>query len=200
VEVEVRQRLKQFGVALAVLVTVLGLARLVRGDDGEELCDVATAIRTLQPTADLERADRLAEVFHGAGRAYRLDPLLLVALGFRESSLLADVELRRRRGALGELGLMQSHGAALQVRPVDCSHHLVRRGAGREGLAYCQVRTGAAWLAEAREHCGGSMWRWVGAYGMGQCPSEGYARTMRSTQRARELYCRVADCETRWPR
>lgn len=196
-----RQRLKQFGVALAVLVTVLGLARLVRGDGGEELRDVATAIRTLQPTADLERADELAEVFHGAGRDYRLDPLLLVALSFRESGLSREVELRHRRGALGELGLMQSHGAALQVRPADCSHHLVRRGAGREGLAYCQVRTGAAWLAEARTHCGGSWWRWVAAYGMRHCPSERYARTMHSTQRARALYCRIADdCDRRWPR
>jgi hypothetical protein len=190
-----------FGLAVLVIVTVTGLAQLVEGDDGEDLREVATAIRTLQPGADLERAETLAEVFNDAGRDYRLDPLLLVALSFRESGLSRDVELRRRRGDLGEYGLMQCHGAALQVRPADCSHHLVRNGEGRSGFAYCQVRTGAAWLAEAREGCGGSWWRWIGAYGMGHCPTERYARTMTSTQRARELYCRIVDdCDQRWPR
>ncbi len=188
-----RQRLMFFGVALAVVVTVLAIGHLADGDDGQDLREVATAIMTLQPAADLDRADTLAEVFHGAGETYRLDPLLLVAISFRESGLSREVELRRRRGELGELGLMQSHGAALQVRPAGCNRHLVG--------ARCQVHTGAAWLAEARDGCGGSRWRWVGAYGMGHCPSERYARTMRSTRRARDFYCRIVDdCDRRWPR
>jgi hypothetical protein len=178
-----------FGVALAVIVTVMGLARFVEGDGGEDLREVATAILTLQPAADLERADTLAEVFRDAARDHDHDPLLLVAIGFRESSFALEVEQHRRLGDLGEGGLMQTHGAALRYRPRDCPLPLPG--------ARCQVQTGAAWLAEAREHCGGSRWRWVAAYGLGMCPSEAMAREDGATIVARRHYLRIGG---RWPR
>jgi hypothetical protein len=188
-----RDKLILFGVAVAVMVTVLGVARLCEGDDGPELRDVATAIRTLQPAADLERADELAEVFRDAGRDHRLDPLLLIAVSFRESSLALDVERHERRGLLGEGGLMQTHGAALRYRPTDCPLPLPG--------ARCQVQTGAAWMAQARDHCGGSWWRWVAAYGLGACPSEAAAREHGPVKVARWHYCRIrSDCDQRWPR
>jgi hypothetical protein len=177
--------------AIALAVTGFfcwGWARLFQGcevyaDDGRGLRAVSQGIRTLQPAADLERADTLAVVFGNAGQRNKVDPLLLVAISFRESSLLESVESRRIRGNLGELGLMQCHGKALQFRPADCSHHLVG--------ARCQVETGAAYLAEARRQCGGSWWRWIAAYGMGHCPSESYARTVRGAQRACRYYSRI---------
>ena len=152
-------------------------------DDDVALETIADGIRELQPGADVDRSERLAVVFSEAGQRYRHDPLLLVAISFRESSLLESVESRRRRGSLGELGLMQCHGRALTYRPADCDHHLIG--------AYCQVETGAAYLAQARDHCGGSWWRWVAAYGMGHCPSEGYARTTRGAQNANRYYNRI---------
>lgn len=157
-----------------------GCSGLAIGDTGPTLAEVAQGVQTLQPGADAERAARLAGVFHAAGRRNKLDPLLLVAISFRESSLLESVESRRVKGSLGELGLMQCHGKALGFRPADCSQHLVG--------ARCQVETGAAYLAEARDHCRGSWWRWVAAYGMGQCPTERYARTVRGAQRAHRYY------------
>jgi|GEM_PF-3924372 len=157
-------------------------------DDGPSPAAVAAAIRTLQPATAEPRANRLATVFHTAAHDHGHDALLLVAIAFRESSLSKAVELRRRRGALGELGLMQSHGAALRVRPADCNHHLVG--------ARCQVQTGAAWLSYARMQCGGSWWRWVAAYGLRACPSERMAREDGPARVAHRHYLRIGG--TRW--
>ncbi len=150
---------------------------------GEAPDPIAAGIRHLQPTATPDRAARLASVFRAAGDRHKLDPLLLVAVSFRESSLSQSVESRRKRGALGELGLMQSHGVALGFRPADCTHHLIG--------ARCQVETGAAFLSEARRQCGGSWWRWVAAYGLGACPSEERARTMTGVRIARRYYVAI---------
>ena len=192
-----RQRLMFLGVAMATVVTVLAVGRLAVGDDGPTLRDVASGIRTLQPNADLERAEELAVVFRDAGHRNNHDPLLLVAISFRESSLLRRVEARRQLGALGEFGLMQNHGVSVGFRPADCDHHLLPTHPERS-RAYCQVQTGAAFLAHAREQCGGSWWRWVAAYGMSSCPSEGYARTVRGAQRANRYYNQIGG--TQWPR
>jgi hypothetical protein len=183
--------LKIIGWGLAVTVAIWFSFASVRwlegceahGDDSVSVTDVARGVHELQPTATEERAMRLGHVFHTAGRNHDLDPLLLVAISFRESSLLESVEHRRRRGELGELGLMQCHGKALGFRPVGCDHHLVG--------ARCQVETGAAYLAEARRQCSGSWWRWIAAYGMGACPTERYAKTTRGTQRACRYYTRI---------
>jgi len=146
--------------------------------------EVATAIETLKPTIKAPRRDRLAVVFHKAAQDHRHDPLLLVAISFRESSFFLAVEQRRRFGtARNENGLMQVHGAALRVRPADCSSKLIG--------ARCQIQTGAAWLSYAREHCEGSTWRWVAAYGMSACPSERRARLDYPTRRAHSFYKRV---------
>ena len=74
--------------------------------------------------ADDERAARLAGVFVGAAHETRTDPLLLVAIAMRESSLSERVERLERLGSRGERGLMQCHGAALRARPEACSAEL----------------------------------------------------------------------------
>ena len=175
-----RDKVIAWAMALAVTAFVMwSVTRLAFGEVGY----LPTVITTLQPDMEPERANRLAVVFNEAADWYNIEPRLLVAIAFRESSLREDVERHQRRGKLGEGGLMQVHGAALRVRPADCTRELIG--------ARCQVMTGAAWLSEARRQCGGSMWRWVGAYGTGTCPSERRARTMSSVKVARRHYLRI---------
>jgi len=155
----------------------------------DEVCEVAAAIRRLQPATSDERAERLAGVFTGAGHETRIDPLLLVAIAMRESSLSEDVEQLERLGARGERGLLQIHGAALRVRPEACGPEL-------EG-AHCQVYTGALWLARVRDACEGSTWRWVAAYGRSRCPSEAEARADRAAAIAASYYALAGGREWR---
>jgi len=163
------------------------------GDTGA-LSSIEYGIRELQPAISDERAKRLTAIFYNAGQRHNIDPLLLVAIAFKESSLSEAVENRRKRGELGEYGLMQTHGVALNFRPADCNHHLLPVK-GRMGVnaskAYCQVETGAAYLAEARRKCGGTWARWIAAYGMGRCPSDSYAKTTRPVQRAYKYYKQI---------
>ena len=180
-------------VVLAVMVSALicAIARSCEGPAlaGDEVETVAAAIRTLQPATTPERADRLAGIFVGAGHETRIDPLLLVAIAMRESSLSERVESLERLGSRGERGLMQCHGAALRGRPRDCPGDLVG--------AHCQVYTGAMWLARMRDHCGGSTWVTVAAYGRSRCPSETEARADRNAAIAASHYARVGGGEWR---
>jgi len=150
--------------------------------------DVCNAMRILQPAMSEERAETLADIFESAGEETEIDPLLLVAIAFRESSFSERVERLEHRGSLGELGLLQVHGAALRMRPEGCSETL-------EGAA-CQIRTGARWLAFVRERCPGSTWRWLAAYGRGRCISEQDARGDRSARIAASYYRRIGG--VRW--
>jgi len=135
-----------------------------------------TAIRALQPIHEEETVATWAYLFDRAGRSADLDPLLLVSIAFRESSLLEG-----RIGSRGEVGLMQLHGAALQFLPRGCPPDEVE----------CSIRGGAAYLSYCREFCGGSWNRWVGAYGMSRCPTETIARSEPSVVRVREIYRQI---------
>lgn len=151
------------------------------GNGGEDR--VRAAIVQLQPATGDERADRLSVLFSEAGEDHGLDPLLLVALSMRESSLSPLVENREVFGSRGEIGLMQAHGVALRFRPQGCSSALES--------AWCQVQTGARFLSVVRESCRGSTWRWVGSYGASRCMTEDEARAHPSTRIAHRYYVQV---------
>jgi hypothetical protein len=169
---------------LAVAAFVFIQASRACGDELASVTEVAAGIVKLQPATDLERAAELGLVFHRAAKRHDLDPRLLVAISFRESSLSRAVESGRIRGRLGEVGLMQCHGVAIRRhKPSDCDWGLTG--------ARCQVETGAAYLAAARRQCGGSWWRWVAAYGLGACPSEQQARGMASAKNAHRYYKKI---------
>lgn len=195
---------KTAGIVVFSTIAALLLASATEAEEGQEaplsaedegvieedvIEEVVDAIVVLQPATDSPRATKLARVFVEAGQTTEVDPLLLVAIAMRESSLREDVERLERFGSRGERGLMQAHGAALRLRPERCTSDL-------EG-AWCQVMTGARWLAYVRDRCPGSPWRWVAAYGMSRCPTEQQAGMDASTRRARTLYARVGG--DRWP-
>ena len=136
---------------------------------------VSAGIVKLQPAHDPQYAAALAEVFVEAGEAHEVDPLLLVAIAMRESSLRPGI-----RGAVGEIGLLQVHGAALGVRPKACPATL--------DTWSCEVHTGAAWLKVCQEVCPGSTARWLAAYGSGKCPAEDAATKARGILVVRRYY------------
>ena len=105
--------------------------------------------------------------------------LLIVSLVMRESSFRLDVEEGDTLGALGEVGLMQTHGVALRFAPDGCQ---------LAGDARCQIATGVRFLAFVRDRCPGSPWRWVASYGMSHCATEEEARRDSATRRAFDYY------------
>jgi hypothetical protein len=165
-------------VGLAVAVTLWACETLVYGEEGGP-DHVAGAILELQPAHDETTATAMAAWFHEAGEEQGHDPLFLVAIAMKESSLTTTAT-----GGVGEVGLMQVHGAAVQLRPEGCSRDLES--------PRCQVRTGAAWLALARRQCGPDRSDYLFAYGVGRCPrSHEEATKHRSVRRARAFYERI---------
>lgn len=138
---------------------------------------VAIAIQKLQPNHNSDVAMKLAQEFVDAGQQTRIDPLLLVAISFRESSLRNDVV-----GSIGEIGLMQVHGVALHFRPSECY------GINDMSKSWCQILTGARFLERVRTVCPGSTWRWVVSYGMSRCATEEEARRHHSGKNAYRYY------------
>lgn len=149
--------------------------------EGEESNTIVSAIKTLQPRYNEPNNKILPELvtaFTEAGKETKIDPLLLIAISSRESSLIPSVV-----GSLGERGLMQVHGVALSGRPDECNNHL-------ESIA-CQVRTGARWLAWVRYKCPGATERWVSAYGRRRCPSLKTARNDRGVKIVKSRYMKI---------
>lgn len=180
-------------VALFVFLIYTGSAGVVWGEEAQDtpdnyIAELISAIKTLQPhksVVDDDRAEYLARIFAEAGEENEMDPKLLIAISFRESSFHPDFENRKRFGkSRGEIGLMQCHGACLKFRPEDCTKEL-------EG-ARCQIRTGAKYLAFFRDGpCQGSQWRWVAAYGLGICPSEQAAGLNRGARNAFRFHSKI---------
>jgi len=157
---------------------------LHRAFAGGDLESTIEGIQELQPATSEADAETMAQAFVDAGEANSVDPLLLVAIAFRESSLNPSA-----LGQLRERGLMQVHGVALQHRPDNCHEDLE--------TINCQIRTGARWLAIVREQCPGSPWRWVCSYGNSRCCSEQEGGLSLGTRRARRFYVQIGGSEWR---
>lgn len=150
--------------------------------------EVADAIRLLQPYNEADYTYELAESVALAAGDHDLDYKVLVAVVMRESSFREDVESFKVLGARRERGLTQvAPGIAKAYQdllPESCTPALVGHA--------CQIGFGAALHAWWREHCPGSTWRWVSAYGRGSCPSEKQARQDWRARRANTYYQRIA--------
>ena len=139
--------------------------------------EVVRAVQTLQPGHSPPVAAAWGGVIWEAGQETSIDPLLITAIVFRESSIQEGVV-----GTRGEVGPMQLHGAALHFRPRRCDPREIS----------CSIRGGSAVLSYWRAACNEDAWNiWVGAYGLGRCPAGDEAADLRSVRRARELYERI---------
>lgn len=145
-------------------------------------------IRQLSPQLDPAVAASWAGVLWHAGAETDIDPLLLTAIAFRESSFRDSVVGNPDAPAeQQDIGAMQLRGAARQYMPRNCQD--------ATDLS-CNIRGGAAYLQYCRAVCGGSWDVWVGAYGMSSCPTEAAAAQLPSVIRAKTLYEQIGG--TNW--
>lgn len=163
-------------ILIALVVAMWHMTGLAYGSGPE----VVEGLYKLAPDLDPARASVIAFETHKAALETKISPFLILAIIKRESDFAWDIEALKRFGRLGERGLMQVHGVALDYRPSDCSSKL----AGPR----CQIRTGARFLAAVRDHCGGSKSRWVASYGMSRCASEKQARRSIQVLQAKQYY------------
>jgi hypothetical protein len=198
---EVPQWARVFLLVLAVLLCIV-IARSAFGECGRT---VWGAIQVLQPwyhrtPSELERARRaghLLELTIGtciAAKVHHIDPLLAVAVAFRESSLIPRVGLGAQNGLRGEMGYWQvmPHSTARRFQPNRCSQHDPKCNA-MTALGYM------AWLRDT-ECANDDPWIWLGAYGRGPCPTPIEARTWSELRVARRHLCTIEPrCNEVWP-
>jgi len=137
---------------------------------------VFQAVRKLKPLRNPQSAEYWAKVMHSAAIENDLDPLLVTAIVYRESSFVTVV--RSEGGSIGPLQIKANGIAFHRHRPNNCDIRNMR----------CNIRTGAAFLAWVRGHCGEPWDVWVGGYGMSRCPTPREAGQLRSVRRARRIY------------
>ena len=152
------------------------------------------SIMKLQPRIGENRASRLAKmIIEHADFSKIPHENFIVAIINRESNFSTRVENGQKRGALGEIGLMQvmPRGYAIRAFGEECE----------QTNAACNIMTGTRYLEETREICGPEdPWVWMSAYGSGKCPSPHSARQHKSSKLARRFFCEITpDCETLWP-
>jgi hypothetical protein len=173
-----------------VLITTIMLLAWVYGrmavssqltDEELFLDSIVEDIRRLQPKVGMRRAHRLAEIIMVQSVEHSISSKLIVGVIMRESSYHPSIENLERYGNRGEIGLMQimPNGAAMSLRPSECSSALES--------AYCQIATGVAWLAYARDHCPGSMATWLAGYN-GRCLDHEEAMSQWHVQQAMQYY------------
>ena len=172
-----------FTAALVILMAVhMGDCIQIACADEPDEAEVVRAVELLQPGHGPAVAAAWGGVIFEAGIETDIDPLLIAAIAFRESSLREGVV-----GSRGELGPMQLHGVALAHRPQGCDPADIA----------CSIRGGSAVLQYWRAECNDPRWAiWIGAYGFGRCPSIEEADAHRSVIRARDLYERIGG--TQW--
>ena len=106
-----------------------------------------------------------------------IDPFLVVAVAFKESSFRAKV-----KGKRGEVGLMQ-------ILPQGALTRTITRHRKREKTLMevrSNIRIGIGHLSYWQERCGEDrMDVWLSAYNSGKCKATSYAR------RIRKVYCKI---------
>lgn len=177
--------------AMTVAATIVFLSFMAIG-----YCEVGNVVTngivTLQPAIEGERLEKISQHIDTAANENNIDPLLIVSIIFRESSFREEVEILDVRGTVGEIGLTQIHplnSKAISMRPDNCTETL--EGVNGHTNAYCQIHTGARYLAWIKSVCPGSWWRWVAAYGMSQCPDPTLPIKYRGAKIAHGYYTRI---------
>ncbi len=148
--------------AILLLILGFGLACLDLEAETPKYCDdiqcVERAIKHLLKDApgrklsrDPERQTELAKDILESSRAYRVPPLLTLAVAFRESSLKMNAV-----GKIQEKGIMQVHGRAARGCELK-----TQRG---------QIDCGVKYLRGRYDKCGGKRWyNAFSAYASGSC-------------------------------
>lgn len=139
---------------------------------------VTAAILSLMPLwksdASHERAKDYATIIVEESQAVQppIDPFLVAAIIFKESSFRAKI-----KGKRGEVGLMQVMPRGAVTRTITKERNLDVRA---------NIRVGIGHLNYWQKECGrDDMDIWLSAYNAGRCKKTKYAK------RVRRLYCRI---------
>ena len=119
-----------------------------------------------------KRLAAFAALFTDAGVQHQIDPMLLAAVGLRETGLNPFAE-----GGVGERGVVQLHPRGVGARVKFVKDRWYRSKCERQADA-CQadvVDVGARLLAAAISRCG-SVSEGLGAYNSGVCQETAYSR------------------------
>lgn len=138
------------------------------------------------------RLNDLTNAICTASEENNIDPILAVAIAFRESGLHPFVGLGSRDGARGERGYFQvmPEGTAQRFSPGNCSQH----------EPDCNAITAFRFMNYLKQRCGDNTWVWLGAYGRGiDCPTEEQAKEWNEVRLARNYLCKIGDCNEIWP-
>jgi hypothetical protein len=138
-----------------------------------------------------EQLTQLTNAICNASRETKIDPILAVAIAFRESSLHPIVGRGERDGKRGERGYFQvmPGSSAERFAPFDCSQHEPE----------CNAKTALRFMSFLRDKCDNT-WSWVGSYGRGvKCPDIEVAREWTEVRIARRYLCKIGDCDSIWP-
>jgi soluble lytic murein transglycosylase-like protein len=143
---------------------------------------VTSAILSMMPLwssdAEQTRAASYAAIIVEEAQAVQpeIDPFLVVAIVYRESSFRPNVSGKR-----GEVGLMQ-------IFPYGALMRTINKGVTRDDLkdARTNVRVGVSHLLFWQDKCGANdMAAWLSAYNSGKCKRNGYG------SRVVHLYCEL---------
>ncbi len=139
---------------------------------------VTTAILSLVPhwksEAAATRAEQYATIIVEESQAVQppIDPFLVAAIAFKESSFRAKI-----KGKKGEVGLMQIMPRGAVTRTITKERMTDVRS---------NVRVGIGHLKYWQKECGpDKMDVWLSAYNRGKCKRTKYAK------RVRRVYCRI---------
>ncbi len=120
------------------------------------------------------RAEKYATIIVEESQAVQppIDPFLITAIIFKESSFRAKIE-----GKKGEVGLMQVMPRGTLTRSISKQSRTDVRA---------NIRVGVGHLHYWQERCGADdMDLWLSAYNLGRCKRTKYAK------RVRRLYCKI---------
>lgn len=148
----------------------------------------------LSPKTGHNRSRYIAELIIANTDSYDIPhENFVAAIIQRESNFAQRVEDGRRRGALGEIGLMQimPHGYAIQLGN-DCE----------QTTAHCNIMTGVRFLQKTISSCeSNDPWVWMAAYTSGKCTTSRLARQQRGAIKSRQYFCEITpECDDLWPR
>jgi len=142
---------------------------------------VTAAILALIPqwksSAEKKRAKEYAHIIVEECEAVdpKIDPYLVVAMAFKESTFRAKI-----RGVRGEVGLMQILPKSTLTRTIT------KKKKSDLTDPRLNIRVGIGHLHYWQEQCGkDNMNLWLSAYNAGRCTSTNYAK------RIRRVYCKI---------
>ncbi len=155
---------------LAIICGSFLWAKKLQGNESKTDLAILHLVSDYKPHPANKKAYRkkLVAGFDSAAAKYELDPLLLVAMSYLESSFKSDV-IGFKRGAIG---LLQVHGVAAK----GCELKTVKG----------QIHCGARWLDKGIKRCG-SIEAGLYAYATGKCNGKA-TRAVRAVNKRVKLW------------